>query len=237
MKANLYFIVFIFSSTVGWTQDFTPKKSTLVHLGYGLVSPYSKLPFNTGGFPSIGLDYYWSKGFFLGLDLNYMFGSSVRNDILKNLRTPEGHIYGNNQSIADIQLGWRGLYSGISWGKAFQPKGFSFSLGAGWMQYRYRIQEDPQTYVPQIAPPYTAGYEQLSIGWAFKQWVGYQHLDADNYINFKIGILAYQAFTQLKNNYQLAVADYAKQRPHLFVGLNFSWILPFYSLNPDTISY
>ena len=237
MKAFLYFVVFIFFSTSSWTQDLIPKKSTLLHLGYGLVIPAPELPFKTGGQPAVALNYYWTKGYFTGLDLNYMFGSTVRTDVLQNLRTPEGHIYGNNQSIADIRLGWRGLYSGISLGKSYHRKGFSFLLGIGWIQYRYRIQEDPQTYVPQIAEPYARGYEQLSIGWACKQWVGYQHLDSHNNLNFRLGIVAYQGFTSLKNSYQLAAADYATQSPHLFIGFNFSWILPFFSLNPDTISY
>lgn len=237
MKAILYFVVFIFHSTSCWTQEIITNKTTLLNLGYGMVIPSNNLPFKTGGLPTIGLNYYWSKGFFTGIDFNYLFGSSVRTDVLKDLRTPEGYLYGNNQSVADTQLGWRGWYSGIAWGKTFRPKGIYFSLGAGWMQYQYRIQEDPQTYVPQIAEPYKAGYEQLSVGWAFKQSIGYQHLDSDHAIHFKLGLLAYQAFTNLQNSYQLAPAEYVQQSPHWFIGLNLSWILPFYSINPDTISY
>lgn len=237
MKAFLYFIVFLFSSTYCWTQTFIPKKSTLLQLGYGYVLPSPKLPFKSGGLPSLGGTYYWNKGYSVGIDINYLFGSSVRTDVLERIRTPEGHIYGNNQSIADIQLGWRGWYSGLSIGKSFNPKGLFFSLGAGWMQYHYRIQEDPQSFVPQIAGPYRAGYEQRSIGYTFRQSIGYQHLDSENLINFKIGIVAFQAFTQLKNNYQLAEADYTNQKQHLFVGIHLDWILPFYSVNPNTISY
>lgn len=237
MKAFLHFIVLIFYTTFSWTQDFIPKKSTLLHLSYGLVLPSGNLPFNYGGVPSVGLNYYWSKGYFTGFDFNYMFGASVQTDVLGNLRSPEGHIYGNNQAIADIRLGWRGWYSGISLGKSIRQKGLTFLLGLGYIQYQYRIQEDPQSYVPQIVDPYLSGYEQLSNGWALKPGVGYQHLDGNNNLNFKIGLSAYFAFTSLKNNYQLAEADYTKQSPHTFIGFDLSWILPFFSYNPDTISY
>lgn len=237
MKAYLHFIVLIFPTTFSWTQDFISKKSTLLHVGYGLVVPEGKLPFNYGGVPSIALNYYMSKGYFTRLDLNYMFGASVQTDVLENLRSPEGHIYGNNQAIADIQLGWRGWYSGISFGKSIQQKGFTFLLGMGWTQYQYRIQEDPQSYVPQIVAPYLSGYDQLSTGWALKPGIGYQHLDGNNNLNFKIGISVLLAFTSLKNNFQLAPADFSKQSPHSFISFDLSWILPFYSFNPDTISY
>ncbi len=183
-----------------------------------------------------GADWLTEKqNFLFGLEGYYFFGEEVKQDVLALLRTPEGEIIGNDRSYADIQLRQRGFYLGALVGKLFSisaknPRaGLRAALGAGLLQHKIRIQDDPFRAVPQLTGDYKKGYDRLSNGLALRQQVGYQVLSTDRRVNFYIGLECTQGFTRSRRDFNFDTRSQdTTRRLDLQYGVRLAWVLPFY---------
>lgn len=180
---------------------------------------------------------FWTaeRNFIFGLEGYYLFGTEVKEDVLVNLKDSNGFIIGNDKALADIQLRQRGLYLGALVGKLFtvsdkNPRsGIRVTVGAGLLQHKIRIQDDPFRVVPQLLDDYKKGYDRLSNGLALNQFIGYQHLSSDRRANFYIGVELTQGFTQNRRNFNFDTRSQdTETRLDLLFGLRAAWILPFY---------
>jgi hypothetical protein len=73
--------------------------------------------------------------------------------------------------------------------------GILLSGGAGFMQHRIDIIAS-QVTIPQVNGEYEKGYDQLTYGFATKQFIGYQYLVDKNRYHFRAGIEFNQGFTE-----------------------------------------
>jgi len=185
------------------------------------------------------------KGNFLyGLQGRFLFGSDVREDVLSGLRTKEGYIIGNDRNPADIQLRKRGRYLGVQAGKLWSvsptnPRsGIRTSLGAGILQHRIRIQEDPLRAVQQVQGDYAQGYDRYSSGPSIYQLIGYQVFSKDERINLYLGFEGFQAFTRGQRDIQFDLqGPYLEKRLDFLWGIRAGWVMPLYSGKGRTIWY
>ncbi|MEL7120151.1 MAG: hypothetical protein AAFO07_11940, partial [Bacteroidota bacterium] len=175
------------------------------------------------------------SNFIIGLTGSFIFGTDVRTDVLANLRTTEGLIYGNDRNVADIQLRQRGFYIGGTLGKIFSlskvnPRsGIKALLGVGLLQHKIRIQDDPNTSVPQLSTDNKKGYDRLTNGLAITQFLGYQYLSTDGRINFYLGLEAMQGFTASRRDFNFdTMSQDTENRLDASIGVKVGWILPFY---------
>ena len=184
----------------------------------------------------LGLEYITNKNnWIIGLDFNYLFGTDVKEDVLANLRTPDGNIIGNDRSFADVVLRERGFYTGLSLGKLFllsqkeKRSGIRFSLGAGLLQHKIRVQNDPTKGVPQLEGDYQKGYDRLTNGLALNQYIGYQMLSNDGRINFTAGFEFTQGFTKNRRNFNFdtQMFDDTDRKDYLYA-FRVTWMIPFY---------
>lgn len=183
-----------------------------------------------------GIDFITEKkNFILGLKGDFHFGNRVNDNILGGL-APEGFIFGNAFASAnELRRAQRGFYLGGHIGKIFPlssvntRSGLRVTLGAGLLQHKIRLQQDPANFVNQIAGDYAKGYDRLSNGLALRQFIGYQLLGNDKLVNFTVGIEFIQGFTQNRRsfNFDEMRADTDK-RVDLLFGLKVGWTLPFY---------
>ncbi|MCO6480491.1 MAG: hypothetical protein J5I94_27865 [Phaeodactylibacter sp.] len=188
--------------------------------------------FSFGG----GAELITGKGnWILGADFAYIFGSQVKEDVLASLRTPEGFIIGNNRNYADIQLRERGFYVGalvgklIGIGKANPRSGIRITLGAGLLQHKIRIQDDPSSGVPQLDENYKKGYDRLSNGLAFSQFIGYQILSLDKRVNFYAGLEFIQGFTMNRRDFNFDTRTKEDtERTDLLYGIRAGWVIPLF---------
>ncbi|MCB0571004.1 MAG: hypothetical protein KDC66_14620 [Phaeodactylibacter sp.] len=210
----------------------------LIHLSYGGHSPGGDLAKRFGSAFGVGtgFDFITSESNWIaGLDFSYYFGSNVKEDVLASLRTPEGFVIGNNRTYSDIRLRMRGFYAGGHIGKLFglgfaNPRsGIRLTLGAGLLQHKVRIQDDPQSAVPQLSGDYKKGYDRLANGLAFTEFIGYQVLSIDGRINFYAGLEFTQGLAMSRRDYDFdtRTKDETK-RLDLLYGLKAGWILPIY---------
>jgi len=242
-------LIIIFLSV---NQLFSQKESKVdpaivIHFSYGFQIPGGDLADDFGTGFSLGsqVEYLMPNNLIFGVNGGIIFGDKVKNDVISDLRASDGFVIGINRSLADIQLKERGFNAGIHIGKLFQFKslknrsGLRTTLGVGLLQHKVRIQDDFQAEVPQLNEDYLAGYDQLTNGLSFTEFIGYQYLSSDGLINFKIGVEFIQGFTKNRRSW-----DYKENRQKnesridLVNSLKVSWILPLYfKANPDEIFY
>jgi len=230
----------------GAARETKPAPALLFNISYAYQVPGGDLAdrFGPGFSLGSGLEYLSRNNWIAGINGQFFFGSQVETDVLAGLRTPEGFIYGNDKSIADIQLRQRGFHIGGLVGRLIplsrnNPRsGLRLTLGGGLLQHRIRIQEDPISNVPQLSGDYRKGYDRLSSGFSLQQFIGYQLLSPDGLINFFAGFELTQAFTENRRAFQYDTRQVdTDKRTDLLFGLRVGWILPFYLRKADEIYY
>ena len=179
-----------------------------------------------------------------GIKGYFIFGNTVKEDVIESLRTPEGFVIGNDGGPATIVLRERGFFVGPYVGKLFglfpdKPHaGIKVQVGAGLLQHHVRIQDDTRT-VEQLTGDYRKGYDRLANGIAGYLFAGYQHLDPNKRINFLAGFdLTYGATRSRRDfDFNLGRPEDAR-RNDLLVGFRIGWILPITTgIAPETIYY
>ncbi|MEL6660389.1 MAG: hypothetical protein AAFR36_28235 [Bacteroidota bacterium] len=218
----------------------------LLNFGYGPQVPLGDMAdrFGNNFAAEVSADYMTESNWTFGVQGQFLFGSTVNEDVLAGLRTETGDIIGNDRDPADIQLRMRGSYYGVRVGRLFglfesnRRSGIRINLGAGLLQHRIRIQDDPFRVVPQLEGEYAKGYDRLTNGLALHQFIGYQTIGKSNGINLTIGFEFFEGFTQNRRsfNFDTRMAD-TEQRLDLLAGLRVSVSLPFYQGNAEDIFY
>jgi hypothetical protein len=206
---------------------------------FGAQKPSGDLVARFGNSLGIGIGIEYARvpsGWFFTIESNYIFGTLVKEDILKGLRTTDGNIINDLNAYADISLRERALYTGATVGKIFKLHdngnrfgGIRLSLGGGWLYHKIRIQ-DNQDAVSQLTPQYAKGYDRFTAGLATTQFVGYQVISRDRTINFYIGFEAIEGFTKNRRgfNFDTGMRDDLKRLDVLY-GVRAGWQLAIFT--------
>ncbi|MBK8492769.1 MAG: hypothetical protein IPL49_18270 [Saprospirales bacterium] len=252
-RQPLYLFLFLLASIpaalVAQKPVYTSNEGTILgyQLSYGFQIPGGDLQERFGANFSIGtgLQLFLPSNWMIELEGQFLFGNKVKPDVLAPLRSPEGYIIGNDGGPADVLLRERGLWMGASMGKlipllAGNPRsGLRLSIGAGILQHKIRIQNDPTISVPALRGEYLKGYDRLTNGLALKEFVGYQHFSTHRRINFFVGLEFMQGFTESRRDWNTdELMREEGSRLDLLYGIRAGWVLPFYlGEGGDTIYY
>lgn len=236
-----FILVFLGAVSVAFAQINTAQNkgtALLLHIGLGAQTPGGDLAnrfgenMNVGGALELLTE---QKNWIVGLGGYYLFGTDVKENVLQKLQNAEGFIIGNSGELADVQLRERGFYLGAHLGKLFTlsnknvRSGIRATVGAGLLQHKIRIQDDPLVATPQLSDEKKKGYDRLSNGLAFHEFIGYQLLSTNKRVNFIIGFDFTQGLTQNRRDFNFDTREKdTKQRLDLLWGLRATWILPFY---------
>lgn len=216
----------------------------LTHLNYGAGIPLADLATRFGNHQNIGLglDYITDGNLLIGLETNFLFGAQVKEDPVAILRTPEGDIIGNDQSLVDFTLKERGLYVGGRIGYLIPVRhkrsGILVSLGGGYLSHRIRLQDNTQTAI-QLAGDYKKGYDRLTAGPTITQFLGYMRLVRYSGLNWYAGLESMQAFTQPQRSFDFSTMSAPTgKRTDITLGLKLGIIMPFvFEEAPEDIYY
>ncbi len=253
MRIYIYLLLFISSNLLAQRSN-TPSVSSQattmigINAAFGVHLPASDMAnrFGSdlhvgGGIEGISL----SKGWVIGGDAFYFYGKTVKEDVLQPLRTVDGAILGDVGTYANVDLRERGFYTGLNLGKLFKLTdngnrigGIRLTLSAGFLQHKIRIQDNSNS-APHLAPPYQAGYDRLTNGFALSQFVGYQIISRDKTINFFVGLDFTEGFTRNRRgfNFDTRQRDDAKRLDILY-GARVGWFVPlFTNQKADSIEY
>ena len=208
----------------------------LVHLSYSFQSPGGDMSnrYDWNNSAGLGLDYLTSENWIFGTQVDYLFGSRVKEDVLATLRNHNGDLIGNNRSIANIKLTERGWNANFLFGKLIPFRkekrlfGIRATAGIGILQHKIRIQQDPASLVPQTTGDYRTGYDRMSNGLAFTEFIGIQKVSANRKINFIFGVELVQGFTKNRREWDFdkMAKDENKYIDYL-IGGKVAWTIPF----------
>ena len=225
-------------------------RAILVDINYGVALPGGDMAdrFGVNFDAGLGVEMLRQNNWIFGFGGGFIFGNQVDDLVLKDLATEgEGFIIGSNATFADVNLRERGFHAEARLGKLIpllktnKRSGIRAVLGLGFLQHKIRLQEDPQSFVPQILGDFKKGYDRLSNGFMVSEFIGYQHLSRNKLINFYAGFELTQAFTQNRRDYDFATQQESDKstRTDLLYGFKVGWILPFYisKKNAESIRY
>jgi len=189
-------------------------------------------PSNTAG---LAVEHFWGKDQWLaGILGEYGFGAEVYEDVLANLRTPDGDIIGNTGALASIFLRERYWVTGIYGGKVFgfigksRRSGLRVTAGGGIWQHWIRVQDD-SNLAAQIAGPYERGYDRMTNGPAVFGSLGYQHFSENGLINFHVSFEYLQGWLTHQRAWNFAEnIPGGESRQDAMYRIRVAWALPFF---------
>jgi len=217
------------------------------YFAYAFQMPGGDLANRYGNNSTIGggLFYKTEKNFLFSADVNFIFGNDIKNadTIMSMVETSGGHIIDGNGVFAQYALYERGYSINVRFGKIFRVlnpnpnSGILVMGGAGYIIHRMKIDNQYRT-APQISGDYAKGYDRLTGGIAFNEFIGYFFMGRTRVLNFYGGFEFYQAFTRNKRDY---IFDQMKKDNNryldLFYGFKIGWMIPIYSRTPDKYYY
>ncbi len=255
MTRSLFIILFSFLSVSGFSQvvnsedsdsDQKKNKGSIIasmsafyayELAAGDLS--SRFGFNhkIGAAVSLKL----KKNWVLTFEAGYMFGQDLKEEaysILDPLKTENGQITSKYGTPGSILLGERGYTVMFKGGKIlpfFQTNENSGPMvqgGIGFLQHKIRI-DNAGNDTPQISDNYKKGYDRLTYGIAFSEFIGYRHYANNKMSNFYIGVEWTQALTKNRRAYNYDTMEYDNQkRLDILYSIKAGIVIPFSRRTP-----
>ena len=111
--------------------------------------------------------------------------------------------------------------------------GVFITVGIGWMQHKIKLYDANQK-IAAVNGDLKKGYDRLSGGLGFSQFIGYKYISNNRLANCYAGFEFYEARTKSLRgfNYDTGLPD-TQKRFDMLVGFRFGWILPLYKRKKD----
>lgn len=247
ISTSLFIVFFAISSMAQVSVSDTAIAAFMPHISYSYQFSGGDISKKYGNNSTIGggLKYKTTKNLILAADVNFIFGSNIKNadSILWMVETKDGYVIDGNGTYALYALYERGYNINFSIGKIFPVlnpnpnSGLMVTLGVGYMLHRMKIDNQHRT-APQISDDYAKGYDQLTGGFSLNQFIGWQFMSDTRLANFYAGMEFHQAFTKsLRDwNFSTMQKDDSKHFDY-FIGIKVGWMLPIYNRAPDKYYY
>jgi|LauGreDrversion4_2_1035121.scaffolds.fasta_scaffold278171_2 hypothetical protein len=217
--------------------------SPLIGVHYGGNWTAANLAERYGYLNHIGISsgYKTNKNWYWGLDANFMFGNQTRmTGLFDHLTDDYGNITDINGDIAMVLVYPRGVNANLSFGKLFPVlspnanSGILVHFGGGYLLHHLRIETNDQV-VPQIELDYKKGYDRLTTGLNFHQFIGYSLLANAGAWNFYGGFYMQEGLTKNRRTIFYDQPDNlvsTKTRLDIQYGFRLGWYIPFYRRQP-----
>lgn len=197
--------------------------------------------------------YKTNRNWYFGLDGNFLFGNQLNADdpsdefygIFDHLTDSQGNITDENGDVGMIYLYARGINVNLSAGKVIpvlspnRNSGIFVHAGAGYLLHRLRVETQEQV-IPQLELDYRKGYDRLTIGPNFHQFVGYAFMANGGFFNFYGGFYAQQGLTRNQRTIFFDRPDEPVSkatRLDMQYGFRLGWFIPFYKRQPKEFYY
>lgn len=219
--------------------------TAFIAASYGYFFPGGDLYERFGNNSTIGTysGYKTKKNNFYAVEWNYIFGEHVKESgILDSIATSDGYLIDREGKLADIRIFERGFTLHAQYGHLFNIReispnpncGLFVHAGIGILQHKIRIYDNGGRS-PQLSGDYLKGYDRMTNGVSFSQFVGYWYMSNNRLVNFYFGFEAYEAITKSRRSwdYDLMRAD-TKQRFDVMYGFRAGWVIPFFRSRSKT---
>ena len=181
------------------------------------------------------------KNYFFGLNSYFLFGNEVRlTGVFDHLTDAYGNITDINGDIAALVVFPRGFSSNLTIGKILpflnvnKNSGVFIHGGVGFLLHKMKIETNEQV-VPQLELDYKKGYDRLTTGINFHQFLGYNFMASTGGYHFYGGFYAQQGLTKNRRDlfYDRPDEEVSKDtRLDIQMGLKLGWVIPIYKRQP-----
>jgi hypothetical protein len=250
MKYILLLVFFIASLGVNSQRNVKDSSisTPLVGIHYNAMWPGGDLAERYGFWNHIGISvgHKTATNWYYGLDANFMFGEKLNvENMFAHLQDEFGRVTDVNGDPGIILTYPRGLNVNVSGGRLFnvfapnKNSGILIHAGLGFLMHRIRIETNDQV-VPVVELDYRKGYDRLTSGMNFHQFVGYSFLANGGAWNFYGGMYAQQGLTKNRREIffdQPQITVPTNIRLDWQVGLRVGWYIPFYKRLPKEFYY
>lgn len=178
---------------------------------------------------------------YFGVESNFIFGNQVRiNGLLDDLIDSYGNVTDVNGDIARIYILPRGFQANISIGKLFpvlspnKNSGIFINGGLGYLVHHMRVETNDQV-IPVLELDYRKGYDRLTSGVNFHQFLGYAFMANGGFYNFYGGFYLQEGLTKNRRTINFDEPDIpvsTKTRLDIQYGIRLGWMIPFYKRKP-----
>jgi hypothetical protein len=245
-RAKLFlFSVLLFSSLKGIAQHKdTAASGFLFELSYAGQLPGGDLG-KLFGFNSNmqgGVRYKTKSNWIFGGDFSYIFGNYLRNTaILDSIATTNGNVIANDGNYPGVSYFEKGFDIQLTGGKLFPVSknlnsGILTMISIGYIQYHLDI-EAPSDWTPQISGDYVQGYEHLTAGICFTEFVGYQYISKKGFLAVFGGFEFTEAMAKsLQYDFE-SNSKNPNYRYNMLSGIRVRWMLPILQENTKTLKF
>lgn len=233
------FLVFIFGTFVAKTQNLKDSSYAIpivgLHFSGQLAQGDLKNRFGNTGSAGLPFIYKTRKNWIIGGEFDYFFGKKVKEEgLLSNMKNSEGTITANDGAPGRLRINERGwnffAFTGVvlPLGNKNKNCGPIIWAGAGYMQHKINLYDVGKS-LPQLRGDLRKGYDRLTGGLAFTQFIGYLYLSNNRLTNFYAGFEFNEGFTNgLRGvQYDTMVSD-NNPRKDIQIGFRVGWALPLY---------
>lgn len=242
MKKLLLLLVTILQLTPYYLAQLTYDSSLAfpyVQIHGSFQMPSGDLAKRFGNNASVGgtVVYKLQNNYLISIEGNYFFGKDVKENVLSQLQISNStgtFVIDNEGYPADLRINERGWNLTLNIGKIFhiggnnKNRGIHYQIGGGYLQHKIKLY-DAQKRIAAIKGDWIKGYDRLSIGPCFYQYIGYTYLSSNRYVNFSAGIELYYAITKNVRYYDYSTASIDNKTYHDFLfGIKVGWLLPIY---------
>ncbi len=249
MKKKLIVIALLLSGVQGFAQ-YSVRDSSIrfVMLSGSLAGqvPAGDMAkrFGLNGNVGVHVQYKSRTNWLLGAEGNYMYGNMVNSaGLLDSISTRQGgYVINDDGDFAGVQLFEQGFTLMFTAGKilpvwAYNPNsGLTVKFGAGVMEHW--IGFTGIGGVPQLNGEYQKGYDRLTSGYCYSEFIGYTFFSNKRLINFFCGLEFYEGFTRSRRIVDFTTMRYdATKRGDFLYGIRFGWIIPLYKKVPKDYYY
>lgn len=239
---------FLFLSTYSQAQDdlFGTKgdaPKAVLHQGFvfnvnaSYDRPAGDMAARFGGSFRIGAAamYKLKSNWMFGVKYDFLFGDKVKEDsLMANIRDNDGAFIDQDGHRMNVGIYERGYMIGVqggyifSLGKQKSDNGILVMPGVGFIQHKIKI-FDKDNNISAIKGDYKKGYDRLSNGIYYEQYVGYNHFAANQLLNYHIGIDFVAAFDAGRRNYLYDVRRPGdEKRMDILFGIRGGWYIPIF---------
>ena len=215
IRFSIFFLIILSAIQLSAQEDKTTVKAADLipsfSAYYAYEIPAGDLAIRFGDNHKVGAAFSikFPNNWIVSLDAGYMFGQNLNEEaysILDDLKTEDGNItskYGTPGSILMSERGYTVMFKGgkiLPFLQANINSGPFIMGGVGFLQHKIRI-DNKSNDTPQVSPEYRPGYDHLTYGIAFNQFVGYRLYARNKMTNFYAGVEWTQALTKNRRGY------------------------------------
>lgn len=241
--------IFIFLVFIGITKSYAQysiRDSSISFVMIGVTASYQfpsgDMADRFGNNMSVGTVFQWKfkSNWIAGIEGNFLFSDNVReNNILDKYKTPDGNIIDGNGKYSNVSLSQRGLKIDLKIGKIFplfgpnENSGLLATLAVGYLQHKIYIDTFGNP-IPYLEDDYRKGYDRLTTGVCFTEFLGYMNFSNSKLVNFYGGFEFTQGFTKNRRemNFDTGQKDDLARLDMLF-GFRLGWVFPIYKRIAD----